>query len=121
MVEEFSQWRRRAGATGLLPVNVVHGGVGPETEGEGVVEPGRVLTVESGLEDDEESDIGYDAKETEKGYKVGCHPEGKEFDAVVPLEGGSAFVLSSHPTLSTSAIIITRTTSIDEGSGEQHT
>lgn len=39
MVEELAEGARGAGASGLLAVDVVHGRVGPEAEGEAVVDP----------------------------------------------------------------------------------
>lgn len=85
MIEELAERAGGSGAACLLAVDVVHCAVSPETEGEGVVEPGGIGAVHCRLVDDEEEDIGEDAEESQEGDEVWCHPEGKEVDAVVPL------------------------------------
>lgn len=94
MVEELAQWGGCAGATCLLAVDVVHCAVGPETEGEGVVEPGGIGAIHGGLVDDEEEDVRENAEESKEGDEVWCHPEWEEVDAVIPLKHRCQLVFS---------------------------
>lgn len=96
MVEELAEGARGAGAAGLLAVDVVHGRVGPEAEGEAVVDPGRILDwsiscssrwgiwgglfaylpVHLGLPYDEENHIADNAEEAQQGHHVRRQPHG---------------------------------------------
>ena len=85
VVEELAESGGGACATRLLSINVIHGGIQPEPDREGVIEPCRSGADEIGAVDRETENVGQDTEEAEERHHVRSEPEGKEIDCRIPL------------------------------------